>query len=90
MKKFWPTGYSDSFYLFHTNRLFQQHRLAAKMPEFGSEVSDDFEFIETPAAPTPVPPPEDYGVRTTTVSGQQAMSMLSQSTHSVTVTQFSL
>jgi len=60
------------------------------MPEFGSEVSDDFEFIETPAAPTPVPPPEDYGVRTTTVSGQQAMSMLSQSTHSVTVTQFSL
>lgn len=38
------------------------------MPQSGSEVSDDFEFIETPAAPTPVPPPEDYGVRTTTVS----------------------
>ena len=38
------------------------------MPNSGSEVSDDFEFIETPAAPTPVPPPEDYGVRTTTVS----------------------
>ncbi|KAK4696612.1 sphingolipid C9-methyltransferase, partial [Lecanoromycetidae sp. Uapishka_2] len=31
-----------------------------------SEVSEDFEFVETPAAPTPVPPPEDYGVRTTT------------------------
>lgn len=38
------------------------------MPKSGSEVSDDFEFIETPAAPTSVPPPEDYGVRTTTVS----------------------
>lgn len=38
------------------------------MPTSGSEVSDDFEFIETPAAPTPVPPLEDYGVRTTTVS----------------------
>ncbi|KAL9076744.1 MAG: hypothetical protein Q9161_000729 [Pseudevernia consocians] len=36
------------------------------MPKSGSEVSDDFEFIETPAAPSPVPPPEDYGVRTTT------------------------
>lgn len=40
------------------------------MPASGSEVSDDFEFIETPAAPTPVPPQEDYGVRTTTVSKQ--------------------
>ncbi|KAI4161828.1 MAG: hypothetical protein LQ342_004519 [Letrouitia transgressa] len=30
-----------------------------------SETSDEFEFIETPAAPTPVPPAEDYGVRTT-------------------------
>ena len=39
-----------------------------KMPKSGSEVSDDFEFIETPAAPNPVAPPEDYGVRTTTVS----------------------
>lgn len=38
------------------------------MSKNGSEVSEDFEFIETPAAPTPVPPPEDYGVRTTTVS----------------------
>lgn len=38
------------------------------MPKSGSEVSDDFEFIETPAAPASVPPPEDYGVRTTTVS----------------------
>ena len=33
-----------------------------------SDVSDDFEFIDTPAAPTPIPPPEAYGVRTTTVS----------------------
>lgn len=38
------------------------------MPKSGSEVSDDFEFIETPAAPASVPSPEDYGVRTTTVS----------------------
>ena len=38
------------------------------MPESGSEVSDDFEFIETPAASTSVLPPEDYGVRTTSVS----------------------
>lgn len=38
------------------------------MSKNGSEVSDDFEFIETPAASTPVPPPEDYGVRTTAVS----------------------
>ena len=37
------------------------------MPRSGSEVSDDFEFIETPAVPSPIPPPEHYGVRTTTV-----------------------
>lgn len=37
------------------------------MPRSGSEASDDFEFIETPAVPTPTTPPEDYGVRTTTV-----------------------
>ncbi|KAJ9195632.1 hypothetical protein DTO164E3_6708 [Paecilomyces variotii] len=30
-----------------------------------SESSEDFEFIETPAAPTPTAPPEDCGVRTT-------------------------
>ncbi|KAI4253995.1 MAG: hypothetical protein L6R42_007360 [Xanthoria sp. 1 TBL-2021] len=30
-----------------------------------SESSDDFEYVETPAAPTPVPPAEDFGVRTT-------------------------
>ncbi|MCJ1377389.1 Sphingolipid C9-methyltransferase 2 [Xylographa soralifera] len=30
-----------------------------------SEASEDFEFIETPAAPTPAPVAEDYGVRTT-------------------------
>ena len=41
------------------------------MPKSGSEVSDDFEFIETPAAPSPVPLPEDYGVRTTTVNCEQ-------------------
>ena len=38
------------------------------MSKSGSEVSEDFEFIETPAAPTPTPPAENYGVRTTTVS----------------------
>lgn len=42
--------------------------IPVKMPNSGSEVSDDFEFVETPAAPSPIPPPEDYGVRTTTVS----------------------
>jgi hypothetical protein len=38
-----------------------------KMSKTHSEVSDDFEFIETPAAPTPTPPVEDCGVRTTSV-----------------------
>ena len=33
-----------------------------------SEASEDFIFIETPAAPTPASPAEDYGVRTTSVS----------------------
>ena len=37
------------------------------MPILGSEVSDEFEYIETPAAPSPIPPQDDYGVRTTTV-----------------------
>lgn len=32
-----------------------------------SESSDDFEYVETPAALTPVPPAEDFGVRTTAV-----------------------
>jgi hypothetical protein len=32
-----------------------------------SESSEDFEFIETPAAPAVVPPPENCGVRTTSV-----------------------
>lgn len=40
------------------------------MAKSSSESSDDFEFIETPAAPTPVPPAEDCGVRTTSVSDQ--------------------
>ncbi|KAL9618374.1 MAG: hypothetical protein Q9160_006882 [Pyrenula sp. 1 TL-2023] len=35
------------------------------MAKSSSESSDDFEFIETPAAPTPVPPAENCGVRTT-------------------------
>ena len=43
------------------------------MPNSGSEVSDDFEFIETPAAPSPIPPPEDYGVRTTAVGFSQEL-----------------
>lgn len=40
------------------------------MTKPASESSEDFEYIETPAAPTPVPPTENYGVRTTTVSLQ--------------------
>ncbi|KAI9818208.1 MAG: Sphingolipid C9-methyltransferase 2 [Pycnora praestabilis] len=35
------------------------------MSEARSTSSDDFEFIETPAAPSPAPPAENYGVRTT-------------------------
>ncbi|KAL6249988.1 hypothetical protein RBB50_002289 [Rhinocladiella similis] len=35
------------------------------MAKTHSESSEDFEFIETPAAPTPEPPTEDCGVRTT-------------------------
>jgi hypothetical protein len=48
----------------------RQHRqcLDHNMPKSRSESSEDFEFIETPAAPTPVPPVEDCGVRTTSVS----------------------
>ena len=37
------------------------------MSKSHSESSEDFEFIETPAAPTPTPPEEDCGVRTTSV-----------------------
>ena len=33
-----------------------------------SEASEDFEFIDTPAAPTPAPIAEDYSVRITNVS----------------------
>lgn len=32
-----------------------------------SQSSDEFEYIETPAAPTPSPQAENYGVRTTNV-----------------------
>ena len=42
----------------------------AIMSKTQSESSDDFEFIETPAAPTSQPPPEDCGVRTTSVCVQ--------------------
>ena len=41
--------------------------LTYAMAKSQSESSDDFEFIETPAAPTPQPPAEDCGVRTTSV-----------------------
>jgi hypothetical protein len=42
------------------------------MAKAHSESSDDFEFIETPAAPTPQPPAENCGVRTTSVSELQS------------------
>jgi hypothetical protein len=35
------------------------------MAKSQSESSEDFEYIETPAAPTPTPPAVDCGVRTT-------------------------
>ncbi|MCJ1485214.1 Sphingolipid C9-methyltransferase 2 [Schaereria dolodes] len=38
------------------------------MTKSTSEASEDFEFIETPAAPTPTPPAQNCGVRTTTYS----------------------
>jgi hypothetical protein len=38
------------------------------MSKTHSDTSEDFEFIETPPAPMPVPPVEDCGVRTTSVS----------------------
>lgn len=38
------------------------------MSKSNSDSSDDFEYVETPAAPTPVPPAEDFGVKTTAVS----------------------
>lgn len=48
----------------------------------GSEASDEFEFVETPAAPTPTPPAEDYGVRTTAVSaGYACCTIESPNTH---------
>lgn len=44
-------------------------KAALKMSSEDQAVSEDsFEFIETPAAPTPAPQAQDYGVRTTTVS----------------------
>ena len=45
-----------------------QDQLFFKMPKSGSEASEDFEYVETPAAAAPAPPAEDYGVRTTTVN----------------------
>ena len=41
---------------------------ARDMSNSASDVSDDFEFIETPAAPSPAPPATNCGVRTTAVS----------------------
>ncbi|KAL8948108.1 MAG: hypothetical protein Q9222_005677 [Ikaeria aurantiellina] len=35
------------------------------MSKSGSDYSDDFEYVHTPAAPTPLPPTENCGVRTT-------------------------
>ena len=63
-----------NYYQCNTNWTIFNLLSVAKMPNSGSEVSDDFEFIETPAAPTPAPPPEDYGVRTTTVSANNCPS----------------
>ena len=44
------------------------HLRQSEMSKPVSEASEDFEFIETPAAPTPASPAEDYGVRMTSVS----------------------
>jgi hypothetical protein len=50
-----------------SSRQLEKLPAAEKMSKSVSESSEDFEFIETPAAPTPVPPAENYGVRTTSV-----------------------
>jgi len=47
---------------------------AYAMSNSASNSSDDFEYIETPAAPTSAPPQEGYGVRTTTVSAKEPLS----------------
>ena len=43
------------------------------MGKSGSEASDDFEYVETPAAPITAAPSEDYGVRTTSVRDSTAL-----------------
>ena len=50
--------------------------VAEDMSKSVSEASDEFEFVETPAAPTPTPVAENYGVRTTSVSQYRAVSAL--------------
>jgi hypothetical protein len=54
--------------IFSFPHCFLDTALRSTMAKTQSESSDDFEFIETPAAPIPVPPSEDCGVRTTSVS----------------------
>ena len=39
---------------------------------------DDFEFVETPAAPSPAPEAQDYGVRTTSVRSDQFQSFFTE------------
>ena len=38
----------------------------------GTVSEDSFEFVDTPAAPSPAPEANNYGVRTTSVSGSEA------------------
>ena len=57
---------SESCSFFHSQNS-RRYRLNSTMSKARSESSEDFEFIETPAAPTPIPPVEDCGVRTTSV-----------------------
>ncbi len=47
--------------------VFRQPLALHNMSKSVSDSSDDFEYVETPAAATPVPPAEDCGVRTTAV-----------------------
>ena len=49
-----------------------------KMSNTHSEISEDFEYIETPPAPMPAPPVGDCGVRTTSVSRKLHTSFVSE------------
>ena len=44
-----------------------QHDLLRSMSKSTSDISDDFEYVETPPAPSPQPFAENCGVRTTSV-----------------------